>query len=175
MDVALNLPGITKYSDWWNSMIMQFSTQGRDAGISGNIMPCMTILISLRLRKSMGKVKGENEPHRLAKAKVMLLAYLKGYEVYPEYDTEDFCHYRGRDDVSFPIDCYLVKNEDKIYVQVDGPIHSNSIIQAGKTDNRNESLLEYCYKNRIRYVVLNKDDTLMKDNNKQIYEKLGII
>lgn len=118
--------------------------------------------------------KKENEPHRLAKSKVMFLASMKGYEAYPEYNTE-FCHYRGRDDITFPIDCYLVKNDDKIYVQVDGPIHSKSIIQVGKTANRNESLLEYCHKKKIRYVVLNKDDTLMKDNNREIYEKLGII
>lgn len=116
---------------------------------------------------------GEPEPHVLAKRKVMFLAYMKEYDAYPEFDTE-FCHYRGRDDITFPIDCYLVKGSDKIYVQVDGPIHSKSIIQVGKTKNRNESLLEYCHKNGIRYVVLDRDDTLLRFSNKEIYTRLGI-
>jgi hypothetical protein len=116
----------------------------------------------------------EPEEHKIAKYKVMILAFMKGYEVYPEWETEFCCYYRGRNDQSFPVDSYLVKGNDKIFVQIDGPIHDKSKIQKDKTQNRNDSLEDYCLKNGIRYVVLDRDDVLHEFSNQQIYEKLGI-
>lgn len=128
-------------------------------------------------------INGEPFEHQEAKQRIRQVLEKHGYDV--QTDPEQIItvkQHKGVEGVQFPVDVYAVNrtlpDTDRIIVQIDGEYHRASEIQKGRTQNRDDTLGDYCVKHNTRYVVFNhvhcEPDIINEYTDRQIAEKVGL-